>query len=100
VPYARTAIAVNAFAVNPFIGLIIRPLGQKDNAETISAVLDDVVGGVGGDVVHVSIPHGPFLLLGRTNIGAVTRSSGPHYLFGSRPYFLRSYQKILLINYY
>jgi hypothetical protein len=71
IPYARTAIAVNAFAVNSFIGLIIRPLGQKDNAETISAVLDGVVGGVGIDVVHVSIPHGPFLLLGRTDVGAV-----------------------------
>jgi hypothetical protein len=54
-------------------------LGQKDEAETISAVLDDVVGSVGiGDVVHVSIPHGPFLLLGRTDVGAVARSSGPH----------------------
>jgi hypothetical protein len=73
VPYARTAIAVNAFAVNPFIGLIIRPLGQKDNAETISAVLDQIVGI--GDVVHVSIPHGPFLLLGRTDVGAVARLS-------------------------
>jgi hypothetical protein len=85
VPYARTAIAVNAFAVNPFIGLIIRPLGQKDNAETISAVLDQIVGI--GDVVHVSIPHGPFLLLGRTDVGAVAGSSGPHKPIRFSPLF-------------
>ena len=51
VPYARTAIAVNAFAVNSLIGFIVCPLGQKDNAETISAVLDDIV--VAGAVVGV-----------------------------------------------
>jgi hypothetical protein len=72
VPDACPAIAVDPFAVNSFIRFIVRPLGQKDNAETISAVLDDVVGSVGiGDAVHVSIPHGPFLLLGRTDVGAV-----------------------------
>ena len=79
VPYARTAIAVNAFAVNSGIGLIVGPLGQENDSVAIRAVLDDIV--VAGAVVcavHVSIPHGPFLLLGRTDVGAVARSSGPH----------------------
>jgi hypothetical protein len=35
-------------------------------------------GGGGDCAVHVSIPHGPFLLLGRTDVGAVAGSSGPH----------------------
>jgi len=78
VPDTTPAIAGDTFPIDPFVCLIVRPCGQKNNAETISAVLDDVVGGVGGDVVHVSIPHGPFLLLGRTDVGAVAGSSGPH----------------------
>ena len=73
---AGPAIAVDTLTVKPCVIIIVRPCGLKDNAETISAVLDQIVGI--GDVVHVSIPHGPFLLLGRTDVGAVARSSGPH----------------------
>ena len=75
-PDARPAIAVDAFTVYSGIGFIVRPCGQQDDSVAISAILDDVVGSVGiGDVVHVSIPHGPFLLLGRTDVGAVARLS-------------------------
>jgi hypothetical protein len=68
---AGPAIAVDTFAVYPCIRLIIGPLGQENDSVAISTVLDGVVGGVGIGVVHVSIPHGPFLLLGRTDVGAV-----------------------------
>jgi hypothetical protein len=73
VPYACPAIAVDPFPIKPCVIIIVRPCGLNDEFETIAAVRHAV-----GDVVHVSIPHGPFLLLGRTNIGAVARSSGPH----------------------
>ena len=72
-PDARPAIAVDAFTVYSGIGFIVRPCGQQDDSVAISAVLDQIVGI--GDVVHVSIPHGPFLLLGRTDVGAVARLS-------------------------
>ena len=51
VPYARTAIAVNAFAVNSGIRLIVGPLGQENDSVAIRAVLDDIV--VAGAVVGV-----------------------------------------------
>jgi hypothetical protein len=72
VPDALPAIAVDASPVYPFIRFIVRPCGQQDYRITISAILDDIViAGAVVDVVHVSIPHGPFLLLGRTDVGAV-----------------------------
>lgn len=74
-PYARTAIAVDAFTVYSGIGFIVRPCGQKNDSVAISAILNGVVVVC---AVHVLIPHGPFLLLGRTDVGAVARSSGPH----------------------
>jgi hypothetical protein len=63
---ACPAIAVDPFPIKPCVIIIVRPCGLNDEFETIAAVRHAV-----GDVVHVSIPHGPFLLLGRTDVGAV-----------------------------
>ena len=72
---ARPAIiGTDSFPIEAFVRLCVRPCGHQNNAETIAALYATV----GGNVVHVSIPHGPFLLLGRTDVGAVARSSGPH----------------------
>ena len=93
---AGPTIAIVTLTVKPCVIIIVRPCGLNDEIETIAAVRH----AAGCAVVHVSIPLGPFLLLGRTNIGAVANHQAHTNLFGSRPYFLRSYQKILLINYY
>lgn len=72
---AGPAIAVDTLTVKPCVIIIVRPCGQKNDSVAISAILNGVVVVC---AVHVSIPHGPFLLLGRTDVGAVARSSDPH----------------------
>jgi len=67
-------ICPDSFPVEAFVLLCVAPRRDQNNAEAIAALYATV----GGDVVHVSIPHGPFLLLGRTDVGAVAGSSGPH----------------------
>jgi hypothetical protein len=74
---AGPAIAVDTLTVKPCVIIIVRPCGLNDEFETIAAVRH-AAGCAFVGAVHVSIPHGPFLLLGRTDVGAVAGSSGPH----------------------
>ena len=93
-----TIICPDSFPIEAFVRLCVRPCGHQNNAETIAALYATV----GGNVVHGFDSSWAFSVIGshRCWCGCHHQDQAHTDLFGSRPYFLRSYQKILLINYY